>query len=151
MLLITFKIGQALPLNFVRILRPRMSRDSSAQQPRKSNGARPRQQPVRDLGLVEVRLQSHSFRKQEQSAIAFCPCPQTRQRIVRGREQASVSARPRSVHKSVESTSEGEPLTKTRRGLTTAKAQPVRCIPVSAAPPTEFPVQIQPVPSHVLV
>ena len=151
---ITFNIGQALPLVVTRILRPRMSRAVSAEQPRNIIGSRPRQQPVREPDLAKHRAHPRVVHVREQSAIAFCPRPLTRQGAVLGHGQASASAireqavaaarpQPPSVHDLGGSTSSTAPLTRTFQGSQLAMAFPRQRIRVSVPPPPQFPVHIQ--------
>jgi hypothetical protein len=160
--LIMFKTGQALPLVATRILRPRVSRGVSAEQPRNINGARPRQQPVRDLGLTMHRAHPRVVHVREQSAIAFCPRPQTRQTTVLGHGQASVSTireqtaaaartQPPSVHDLGKSMSSTAPPTRTFHGSRLATDSAPHCLRVSVSPPTQFPVHIQFIPAYGLI
>lgn len=89
--LIMFKTGHALLLPGGRILRPRMRREADAGQPLDSRVSRPRQWLFRDLKSATVRAQPRTIRGREQSATAFRPRPQTRQRIVLSRELATAS------------------------------------------------------------
>ena len=161
-LLIVFNTGQALPLVGTRILRPRMGRGVSAEQPRNINGSRPRQQPVREHGLIMLRAQTRIFHVHEQSAIAFCPRPQSRQETVLGhereldsavREQAVAMARTcaPSVRDLEMSTSLTRPRAGKVRGSQPAMACPHQRIRVSVSPPTQFPVHIHLTPSYGLV
>ena len=162
MFLIMIKTGQALPLVATRILRPRMSRGVSAEQPRNINGARPRQQPIRELGLTMRRAHPRIVHVREQSAIAFCPRPQTRQGTVRGHGHASASAiheqaaasartRPSTVHELGRFMSSTAPLTRTVHDSRLATARPRQRIRVSVSPPTRFPVHIHFIPAYGLV
>lgn len=159
---ITFNTGQALPLVATRILRPRMSRGESTEQPRNIIGSRPRQQPVRELGLSRHRAHPRAVHVREQSAIAFCPRPQTRQGTVLRHEQASASANreqaaaaPRtqlpSVHDLGRSTSSTAPPTRTFHGSHLATGSLTQRIRVSVPPPTQFPVHIHFIPAYGLV
>lgn len=162
MFLIVFNTGQALPLVATRILRPRMSRGVSAEQPRNINGSRPRQQPVREPDLANHRAHPRDVHVREQSAIASCPRPQTRQGTILGHGQASASAireqavaaarpQPPSVHDLGGSTSATAPLTRTFHGSQLAMACPCQRIRVSVGPPTQFPVHIHFIPAYGLV
>lgn len=162
MFLITFKTGQAVPLVATRILRPRMSRGVSAEQQRNIIGSRPRQQPVREPDLAKHRAHPRVVHVREQSAIAFCPRPQTRQGTVLGhghasasaiREQAAAAARtqPPSVHDLGRSTSLTAPPTRTFRGSHLATGSSIQRICVSVPPPTEFPVHIHFIPAYGLI
>lgn len=159
---ITFNTGQALPLVATRILRPRMSRGKSAEQPRNISGSRPLQQPVREPGLAKHRLHPRVVHVREQSAIAFCPRPQTRQGTVLGHGQASASAireqataaprtQPPSVHNLGGSTSATTPLTRTFHGSHLATGSSTQRIRVSVPPPTQFPVHIHFIPAYGLI
>jgi len=160
--LITFNTGQALPLVATRILRPRMSRGVSAKQPRNIIGSRPRQRPVREPGLTKHRAHPRAVHVRDQSAIAFCPRPQSRQGIGLGhghasasasREQAAETARTQqpSVHDLGRSTSSTPPPTRTFHGSHLAKGSSTQRIRVSVSPPTQFPVHIQFIPAYGLV
>lgn len=162
MFLITFNTGQALPLIVTRILRPRMSRGGSAEQPRNIIGSRPRQQPVREPDLAKHRAHPRAVHVREQSAIAFCPRPLTRQGAVPGHEQASASAireqaaaaagtQPPSVHDLGGSTSATAPLTRTFHGSHLATGSSTQRIRVSVWPPTQFPVHIHFIPAYGLL
>lgn len=159
---ITFNTGQALPLVATRILRPRMSRDVSAEQPRNIIGSRPRQQPVRELGLNIHRAHPRAVHVRDQFAIAFCPCPQTRQQTVLEHGQASASAireqatasdrtQPPSVHDLGRFTSSTAPLTRTFHDAQLAMACPRQRIRVSVSPPSAFPVHIHFIPAYGLI
>ena len=150
---ITFNTGQALPLVVTRILRPRMSRAVSAEQPRNIIGSRPRQQPVREPDLAKHRARPSVVHVREQSAIAFCPRPLTRQGTVLEhgqaspsalREQATAAARtqPPSVHDLGMFTSSTAPLSRTFQGSQLARPCPRQRIRVSVSPPSAFPVHI---------
>lgn len=162
MFLITLNTGQALPLVATRILRPRMNRGVSAEQPRHIIGSRSRQQPVREPDLAKHRAHPRVFHVREQSAIASCPRPQTRQGTVLGhgqasasanREQAAAAARTQlpSVHDLGRSTSSTAPPTRTFHGLHLATGSLTRRIRVSVPPPTQFPVHIHFIPAYGLV
>lgn len=162
MLPITFKTGQALPLVVTRILRPRMSREVDAQQPRMSDGQRPRQEPVRDRELAVGSAQSRRNQKLEQVADAFSPRPQSWPRIVRVRElaagqksrdQATVTdvIRPSSVRDAGMSAATNWPQPRTDRKSSAKGTLAVHRLCVSIAPPTEFPVRIQHAPAHDLI
>lgn len=162
MFLITFNAGQALPLVATRILRPRMSRGESAEQPRNIIGSRPRQQPVREPDLAKHRAHPRVVHVREQSAIAFCPRPQTRKGTVLGHGQASASAvreqaaasarsRPPAVHGLGRFTSSTATLTRNFHSSQLAMACPRQRIRVSVPPPTQFPVHIHFIPAYGLV
>lgn len=157
---ITFNTGQALPLVATRILRPRMSRGVSAEQSRNIIGSRPRQQTVREPDLAKHRAHLRVVHVREQSAIAFRPRPQTRQRTVLEhahasasaiREQATASGRtqPPSVHDLDRSST--APLTRTFHGSQLAMACPRQRIRVSVSPPSAFPVHIHFIPAYGLI
>mgnify|MGYP000906177892 CR=1 FL=1 len=159
MFLIKFKLGHALLLPGGRFSRPRMSRDVGTQQPHWSDSAWPRQEPIRDLGLAEAKAHPRVINEREQSAIAYCPRPQARQRIVRvhkqspdeaSREQAIavVTVYPRPVRDCSESASMTQPLAETIRDFKTAETLKFRRIRVSISPPTGFHVHIQPAPAY---
>lgn len=160
--LITYRRGEALPLVATRILRPRMSRGVSAEQPRNAIGSRPRQQPVREHGLTTHRAQTRLVHVREQSAIAFCPRPQRRQGTSLGHERelasaireqavASVRTRPPSVHDLGRSMSSTAPPSRTVHDSRLATARARQRIRVSVSPPTRFPVHIHFIPAYGLV
>lgn len=159
MLPITFETGQALPLVVTRILRPRMSREVDAQQPRMTNARRPRQQPVHDRELGANRAQSRKDRKRGKATDVGSPCPQSRQRIVHvqelaagqnSREQATVTdvIDSCSVRDDRMSASTNRPHPRAGRESSTTPTQAVHRLCVSIAPPTEFPVHIQHAPGY---
>lgn len=156
------KTGQALPLVATRILRPRMSRGVSAEQPRNVIDSRPRQQPFRECGLVTHGAHPRVVHVREQSTIAFCPRPLTRQRTVlergqasvsTGREQATVAARTQSptVLDFGKSASSIAPPTRTYHGPQLAMACRGQRIRVSVSPPNAFLVHIHFVPAYDLI
>lgn len=162
MFLITFNTGQALPLVATRILRPRMSRGVSAELPRNIIGSRTRQQPIREPDLAKHGVHPRVVHVREQSAIAFCPRPQSRQETVPGHGQASASAirekaaaaartQPPSVHDLGRSMSSTASLTRTFHGSQLAMAFPRQRIRVSVPPPTQFPVHIRFIPAYGLI
>lgn len=159
---ITFKTGQALPLVVTRILRPRMSREVGAQQPRIRAGQRPRQEPVRDRELAPGRTHSRKEQKRGQAADAGSPYPQSRQQIVRVRElaagqnrrnQATVTdvIRPSSVQDDKMSASTDTPQPRVGRKSSATQTLAVHRLSVSIALPTEFPVRIQHAPPYDLL
>lgn len=159
---ITFNTGQALPLVATRILRPRMSRGVSAEQPRNINGSRPRQQPVREPDLARHRAHPRAVHVREQSAIAFYPRQQAQQRTVlehghasalaiRGQAVAAATTQPPSVHDLGRSTSSTAPPTRTFRGSHLATGSSTQRIRVSVSPPTQFSVHIHFIPAYGLV
>lgn len=157
--LITSNTEQALLLVATRILRPRLSRGVGASQPRNIIGAWPWQRPVREPGLALHRTHPRAVRVHEQSAIAFCPRPQTRHGIVLGhervaastiREQAVAAAgpQPSSVHDVGRFTSATAPLARTALASRLAMAYPRQRIRVSVEPPTQFSVHIHFLPAY---
>ena len=159
---ITFNTGQALPLVATRILRPRMCRGVSAEQSRNIIGSRPRQQPVREPDLAKLRAHPRVVHVREQSAIAFCPRPLTRQGAVLGHGQASASViceqaaaaartQPPSVQDLGKSTSPTAPPTRTFHGSHLATGSSTQRIRVSVPPPTQFPVPIHLIHAYGLV
>jgi hypothetical protein len=159
---IMISTGQALPLVATRILRPRVGRGVSAEQPRNIIGSRPRPQPVREPDLAKHRAHRRVVHVRDQSAIAFCPRPQTRQGTILGhgqasasaiREQAAESARsqPPSVRGLGRFTSSTAPLTKTFHGSQLAMAYPRQRIRVSVSLPTAFHVHIHFIPAYGLI
>ena len=162
MLPITFKTGQALPLVVTRILRPRMSREVDAQQPRIRGSQRPRQGPVRDRELAVGGAQSRRNQKRRQAADAGSPYPQSRQQIVcvrelaagqNSRDQATVTdvIRPSSVRDAGTSATTNCPQPRADRKLSANGTLTVHRLGVSIAPPTEFLVRIQHAPAHDLI
>lgn len=162
MFLITFNTGQALPLVATRILRPRMSRGVSAEQPRNIIGSRPRQQPVRRQDLTMPRAHPRVVHVREQPAIAVCPRPQSRQETVLGHGHASASAiceqaaataitQPPSVHALGRSVPSTTPKPRTVHDSRLAMACPRQRIRVSVLPPTQFPFHIHFSPAYGLV
>lgn len=162
MSVIMFKTGQALPLVVTRILRPRMSRDVGAQQPRTNKGLRPWTGPVRDPELAIGRAHSRKGRKLGQAADAGSPYPQSRQHIVRvpelaagqsSRDPATVTnvICPCSVRDDRMSVSTNRPQQQAGRNSTATRTLAVHRLCVSIAPPTEFPVRIQHAPPYDLL
>lgn len=160
--LIMIKTGQALPLVATRILRPRMSRGAGTEQPGDSSASRPWQRSVRGLTLATIMAQSRKSPGRERSAIASCPRPQTRQRVVlsRGLDTASTvheqavetaSACPHSVHDREKSVTVIAPVAATAHRPGATMPLPPRHIHLSVSPPTEFPVHIQFIPAYGLV
>ena len=156
------KTGQALPLVATRILRPRMSRGAGTEQPRNSSARRPRQWPVRDPDSATGRAQSRKSPERDQSAVAFCPRPQSRQRIVRvhepstdqsGQAQAKAmsSSCPRSVRDSGMSASANRPQPRADRESSSTRPPALHRICVATAPTTEFPVPIHHAPTYDLI
>ncbi len=159
---ITFKTGQALPLVVTRILRPRMSREVDAQQPRIRGGQRPRQEPVRDRELATGRAHSCKDQKRGRATDTGRPYPQSRQQIVRvrklapgqnSRDQATVTdvIRPGSVHDAGMSATTNWPQPRADRKSSVTQTLAVHRLSVSIAPPTEFLVRIQHAPTHDLI
>lgn len=159
---IMFKTGQALPLVVTRIPRPRMSRGGSAGQPRNIIGPRPRQQRVRERDFSKHRAHPRIVHVHDQSAIALCPRPLTRQGTVLGhgqapasaiREQAMAAAKPcpRPVRDFSASTSATAPLTGNLHGSQLAMACPRQRIRVSVGPPSALPVHIHFIPAYGLI
>ena len=151
MLSTTFNTGHALLLPGGRILRPQGGRYAGAQQPRKSNGAWPRQEPVPDVAMAKVKAQSRTRQEHEQSANAFSPRPRTWQHIVHDNEQASgKSSRDRATERD-----EPRPSSVRVTGMFTSANRPLPetgyRIRVSISPPTAFPVHIQHVLAYDLV
>jgi hypothetical protein len=149
-----FKPVQALLLSSLRFLCPRMSRDVSAERPRKGIGSRPQQQPVREHGLTTHPAQTRIVHVRKLSAIAFCPGPQTRKSTVLGhepalacaiREQAAAAdrTRPSSIHDLGMSLSSTAPLTRTFHGWCGATEISPRHIRMSVSPPTQYSVHVQ--------
>lgn len=159
---ITFNTGQALPLVATRILHPRMSRGAGTEQPRNSSAQRPRQWPVREPDSATVRSQSRKSPEREQSAVAFCPRPQSRQRIVRvhepstdqsgqGQAKAMSSICPCSVRDTGMSASTNRPQPRADRESSSTGLPALHRLCVATAPPTEFPVHIHHAPTYDLI
>lgn len=91
MYLIMFKTGHALPLNFVRILRPRSSRGVSADYPRDGCGSWPRTRQIHDLDSVKNRPRTQSIQVHELSVSAFSSRQQSCPRTIHVRAQATAS------------------------------------------------------------
>lgn len=156
------KTGQALPLVATRILRPRMSRGAGTEQPRNSSARRPRQWPVRDPDSATGRVQSRKSPERDQSAVAFCPRPQSRQRIVRvhepatdpsGQDQAKAmsSICPCSVRDTGMSASTNRPQHQADRDLSSTRPPALHRLCVATEPPTEFRVHIHHAPTYDLI
>jgi hypothetical protein len=161
-ILIMFNTGHALPLVETRILRPRMVRGADAQQPRRGDGSRPQQWPVRDLDFAAIKPQSRTLQGRAHITVSICPRPQTWQQVVRERGQApskpslgqamaTNSPCPSPVREFGEPATTGRPLTKTGRGLCTAKAWLHHHIGAFFWPPTEFPIHIKLAPIYGLI
>ena len=156
------KAGQALPLVATRILRPRMSRGAGTEQPRNSSAQRPRQWPVREPDSATVRAQSRKSPEREQSAVAFCPRPQSRQRIVRvhesstdqsgqGQAKAMSSICPCSVRDTGMSASTNRPQPRADQDSSSTRPPALHRLCVATAPTTEFPVHIHHAPAYDLI
>ena len=156
------KTGQALPLVATRILRPRMSRGAGTEQPRNSSAQRPRQWPVREPDSATVRAQSRKSPEREQSAVAFCPRPQSWQRIVRVHEPTTDQSGhgqaiamswicPCSVRDAGKSASTNRPKTRADRKSSSTRPPALYRLCVATAPPTEFPVHIHHAPAYDLI
>lgn len=156
------KTGQALPLVATRILRPRISRGAATEQPCNSSALRPRQWPVREPDSATVRAQSRKSPEREQSAVAFCPRPQSRQRIVRvhepstdqsgqGQAKAMSSFCPRSVRDAGMSASSSTPQPRADRESSSTRSPALHLLCVAIAPTTEFPVHIHHAPAYDLI
>jgi hypothetical protein len=160
--LIMFKTGQALPLVVTRILRPRMSRGAGTEQPRNSSARLPWQWPVREPDSATVRAQSRKSPEREQSAVAFCPRPQSRQRIVRvhepatdqsgqGQATAMSSICPCSVRDAEMSASTNRPQPQADRESSSIRPPALHRLCVASSPTTEFPVHIHHAPTYDLI
>lgn len=156
------KTGQALPLVATRILRPRVGRGVSAEQPRNINGSRPRQQPVRDLGLTMHRAHPRVVHVRDQSAIAFCPRLRSWQRNVRVHETATDQSGqgqakamswncPCSVRDAGMSASTNRPQPRADRESSSTRPSALHRLWVAAAPSTGFPVHIHHAPTYDLI
>ena len=159
---ITFNTGQALPLVATRILRPRMSRGAATEQPCNSSTLRPRQWPVREPGVTIHRAHPRAVHVCEQSAIAFCPRPQSRQRIVRvhetatdqsgqGQAQAMSWHCPCSVRDAGMSASSNTPQPRADRESSSTQSPARHLLCVAIVPTTEFPVHIHHAPAYDLI
>lgn len=151
---IVFKRGEALPLNFVRIWRPRMSREVDAPSPRAGTSPRPRPEPVRDRGAATGMAHSRKEQMQGPAADVGSPCPQSRQQIVHVRELAAVNSSrnqaavtsvicPSSVRDHEMSPSTDRPRPGAGRKSSATQTLAGHRLRVSMTPPIEFPVHIQ--------
>lgn len=159
--LITLNEGQALPLATTRILRPRVGRGVSAEQPRNIIASRPLEFRVGEPELARHRAQLRVVQVREQSAIAFCPRPKTRRGTVFGHVQASASAiheqaaaaprtQPQPIRDFGQSTSITAPPTRTFHDSRLPTEVPTQHIRLSVSLPTQFPVHIHVIPVYGL-
>lgn len=159
---IVFKRGEALPLNFVRIWRPRMSREVDAPSPRAGTSPRPRTEPVRDCGAATGMAHSRKEEKHGPAVDMCSPCPQSRQQTVHVRElaagrssrnQAAVTSVicPSSVRDHGMSASTDRPQPEAGRKSSATQTLPGQRLRVSMTPPTEFPVHIQHASAYDLI
>ena len=162
MFLIMFKTGQALLLPGGRFLSPRSVRGESAEQPRNIGISWPQTRQFHERGQVQCRTWTRIIRVHEQSTSVFCPHPRIRQQTVRIRELATAfTGRNRETAADIQC-----PQSVRRRGLSTpanlpqtgigrAFEQATKCsrcrIAVSFMPPTNFPVDIQIIPTYDLI
>ena len=158
-LVIMFKAGHALPLVDTRLLRPRSSRDESADCPREVCGSWPRTRQIRDLDSGGDRPRTETFRVHELSVSAFSPRQQPWPRtihvhaqatalIVPGQATAVDAECPQTVRSLELSTTANwsRPQSVRERGL--AKSCPRRCVAVSILPPIHFPIHVRIIPSN---
>ena len=159
---IMFNSGQALPLVATRILRPRMSRGAGTEQPRNTSAQRPRRWPVREPDSATVRAQSRKSPERKQSAVAFCPRPQSWQRNVRAHElatdpsgqgpaKAMTPICPRSVRDAGMSASSNTPQPRADRDSSSTRPPALHRLCVATAPTTKFPVHIHHAPAYDLI
>lgn len=143
---------QALPLVETRILRPRMSRELDAQQPRASHGPQPRTRLVHGCGLATGRAQLRNATGHGPATEMFSPRPQSRQQIVRvhdqatdraGHGQATVSSSdcPRPVRGAGMSASANRLQSRLVQELASARPLTVHRLSVSSTQPTQFPLK----------
>ena len=162
MLVIMFKTGHALPLNFVRILRPRSSRGVSAECPRDGCGSWPRTRQIHDRDSVENRTRTQTIHVHELSVSAFSPrqpsCPRTihvraqaTASIVREQAAAADADCPQTVRSRGLSTTANSSRTQSFRELGPVTRCPRHRLTVSILPLIHFPIHIQINPSHDLV
>ena len=157
-----FKTGHALPLNFVRILRPRSSRGVSTDRPRDGCGSGPQTRQIHDLDSVESRARTHTIHVHELFMSAFSPRQQSGPRTIPVRAQATTSI----IREPAAAADAHCPQTGRRCGLSPtanlsrtqslrefgpAISSPPRRRTVSFMPPIHLPIRIQINPSHDLV
>jgi hypothetical protein len=139
-----------------------MVRAADAQRPSSGNGSRPQQWPVRDLDFAAIKAQSRTLQGRAHITVSICTRPQTWQQVVRERGQAprkpsrgqamaTNAPCPSPVREFGEPATTGRPLTKTGRGLRTAKARLHHHIGAFFWPPTEFPIHIKLAPIYGLI
>ena len=159
---IMFKTGQALPLVFTRILRPRIGRGDYPRQPRDIHRSGPRTRQIREFEQSPIRTHTHTIRVREQSVSARSPRPQTRSHTGHNhelitasqvREQAFAAAKrcPQAVRNREPSMSANSSQTRIVCGPQQAGDCPHWRILVSMQFPTRFPVRIGINFSYVLI
>jgi hypothetical protein len=157
-----FKTGQALPLDFTRFLRPRISRGEYPKRPRDIDHSWPRARQIREPEQSPIRMHTHPIRVCEQSMSALSPRPQSQSPTGRIREHIAVSTLrrqaltaathcPRTVPSPGLATSPNSSRTRFLRELRPAKNCPRRRLFVSMQSPARFQVRIRIIPSYVLI
>ena len=159
---IMFKTGQALPLVFTRILRPRIGRGDYARQPRDIHRSGPRTRQIHELEQSPIRTHMHTIRVREQSVSSRSPRPQTRPQSGRVRERIAVSTVreqaletdthcPRKLRSPEMSMSANASRSRILREPRLARHCPRRRIFVSMQSAARFQVRIRIIPSYVLI
>jgi hypothetical protein len=160
--LIMFKTGQALPLVFTRILRPRSSRGEGAGEPREVCRSWPRTRQIHGPDSARNRMWTQTVRVHGQSVSAFRPRPQSRPQTIRIVDYAPASTVrkpavaadlhcPQTVRSLERSTSAHSSCPRTVREPRLAENYHRRRIVVSISPPINSPVCIQLIPAYVLI
>ena len=162
MFLIMFRTGHALLLPGGRFLRPRTGRGENAEQSRNISDSWTQTRLFHKHGQIQCRTWTRIIRVREQSTSVFHPRPQMRQltvRIhepatdftVRKQELAANKICPQSVHRPGLSTPANLPQIDIGRIPQQAVKCPCHRISVAFSLPTSFPVQIQIIPTYVLI
>lgn len=160
-----FNRGQALPLDFTRFLRSRISRGEYARQPRNIARSWPRTRHIRGHAQSTNNAQTQPIRVREQSMSALSPRPQARSQTVRIRKRITVSKVrgqalvadtncPQTVRSLALSTPANSSRTLIRRDRRLAWNCPRWRILVFLSSPAHFPVRLRFIlsfPSHVLI
>ena len=165
MLRTMFNRGQALPLDFTRFLRPRMSRGEYARQPRNIERSWPRTRQIRAHAQSTTKAQAQPIRVREHSMSVLSPHPQPRSQTVRIREHITVSTVrgqalvadtncPQTVRRLGPSMCANSSQTRIRRDPRLARNCPRRLMLASILWPARFPVRLRFIlsfPSYVLL
>jgi len=155
-----FNRGQALPLGFTRLLRPRMSRGRHAECPRGINDPWPERRHVHDRGAVGNSPRTRFIRVRELSMSTFSPPTQARSQPGRIREHVPVSTVreqasaadtncPQTGRTLELSTSSIFPRLQTLDDPTLASERPCRRVPVSAARAMKVSIPTRIIPADV--